>query len=70
MNTKEENAQRIKELIDPILDVFGGADGGIAFAQLCHSFLLEVFAKETSQNEEFILMITRFSKLCSLMLKK
>jgi len=57
--------------LDPILNVFGGADGGVAFAKLRHSLLPSIYAKEnkTQTEEAFVLMVKQFSRLCKEMLK-
>lgn len=56
--------------IDPILNVFGGADGGVAFAKLRHEFLPAIYAKEnkTQSEEDLIMMVKQFSRLCNYML--
>lgn len=58
-----------KELLQPILDVFGGADGGTAFCKMRHEVVPtalaspEVYAKA-------LLSIRSFSALCSLLLEE
>ena len=56
--------------LDPILNVFGGADGGVAFAKLRHEFLPAMYAKEnkTQTEEDLIMMVKQFSRLCKYML--
>lgn len=56
--------------IEPILNVFGGADGGVAFARLRHTFLPEMYANESLEAERLVVMVKQFSRLCELMLKK
>lgn len=53
-----------------MLDLFGGADGGPAFARLRHSFLPDMLKTQDDNMTaaEFILMVRRFSKLCQIML--
>lgn len=67
----QESKDRAGKLLDPILSVFGGEDGGVAFAKLRHQFLPEILDKAgTSVTvDEFILMVHRFSGLCEQMLK-
>lgn len=61
----------VEELIDPILDVFGGADGGIGFVKLRHGFLPNLVDKtnRTELEESVLTMVKQFSKLCEEMLK-
>lgn len=60
-----------KVLLDPMLDLFSGADGGVAFAKLRHSFLPDMLSKRGDENvDEFLTMVERFSRLCTLMLEK
>ena len=57
--------QRTAELIQPILDVFSGADGGVAFSYLRHHLIPSVLASDRKELEqEFITMISQFSRLC------
>lgn len=67
----EEIDKEVKRLLDPILDVFGGVDGGVSFAKLRHEFLPMIFERnrQTGKHDDFILMINQFSKLCGEMLK-
>lgn len=60
------------ELLQPILDVFSGVDGGVAFARLRHSFLPDMLAAQAEDPTavEFVLMVRRFSKLCLIMQEK
>jgi hypothetical protein len=64
------SAAEVQADIDPILNVFGGADGGVAFAKLRHHFLPKIYEKEhkTKTEEDFIKMVKQFSNLCKLML--
>ena len=65
--------EQSKKLLDPILDVIGGADGGVAFARLQHNFLPEMIERYEAldpEAREFMLMVTRFSKMCELMLER
>lgn len=60
----------VKEDLQPIIDVFTGADGGAAFARLHHGILLDVYSKEapTQVEQDFIKMVKQFSKLCSVVI--
>ena len=60
-----------KELLSPILDVFGGSDGGVAFSRLQHGFLPAALdAAPTNQSTaELVKMVRQFSRLCDLALK-
>jgi hypothetical protein len=60
-------------LLQPILDLMGGTDGGVGFAKLRHDFLPEMLKQADGGNytaEEFIKMVQRFSKLCELLMEK
>lgn len=60
-----------QELLSPILDVFGGSDGGSAFAKLQHAFLPAVLdaAATNEKIAELVTMVRQFSHLCDLALK-
>lgn len=66
-------AEQSKELLQPILDLMGGADGGVGFAKLRHDFLPEMLARSEAGESlpaEFVLMVTRFSTLCKTLMGK
>lgn len=70
MNKDEE----VVDLLDPMLDVFGGADGGVAFAKLRHGFLTGLIEKRslgtaTELELSVLTMVGQFSRLCKEMLK-
>ena len=52
-----------------MIDLFTGADGGVAFAKLHHYFLPEILSQRGNSPEvdEFIKMIYQMSHLCELM---
>ena len=65
--------EQSKILLDPILDLAGGTDGGIAFAKLSFQFLPEMLSRAEQGEpmaEEFVLMITRFSTLCKTLMEQ
>jgi hypothetical protein len=66
-----EQEQEIHDLLDPILDLFGGADGGVAFARLKHALLPEMWelASTNQKAVEFQTMVRQFSKTCDYVLK-
>ena len=66
-----EREQEIHDLLDPILDLCGGADGGVAFARLKHSLLPEMWdlAETNAKAAEFQTMIRQFSRTCTHVLK-
>jgi hypothetical protein len=69
MNPSEQS----KELLQPILDLMGGADGGVGFAKLRHDFLPDMLAKSAAGSPleaEMVLVITRFSVLCKTLMAK
>lgn len=61
---------QVRELLIPILNVFGGADGGVAYARLQHDFLRGLYAKEDPSELEQQLkdVVQKFSRLCQVML--
>ena len=61
-----------KKILDPILDVFGGADGGIALSKLRHSMLPSMLEKfeDDKAAAEFVRAVEKFSFLCDVLLKK
>lgn len=71
---KRVAAQKAKEVLNPILDVFGGADGGVAFATLVHSILPNLYNEQNNpqrnpQIDDLLESVERFSRLCELALK-
>ena len=71
MTPEQLEAQR---LLQPVLDVFGAADGGVAFTKLRHGFLPDIIKKHdenpTQTSEDFLRMVEQFSRLCQLMLDR
>jgi hypothetical protein len=67
MSTPHEEAGG---LLQPMLDLFGGADGGVGFAELRHSFMPDMLAQRgTNPNvDEFLTMMERMNRLCKAML--
>lgn len=68
MSPAEENANKI---LTPITDVFGGADGGVAFAKLRHGMLPQLLATEENDPAAAQLceMVRQFSRLCEMVLR-
>jgi len=64
------NDKEIQEDVQPILDMFTGVDGGVAFAKFRHKFLPDVYAQNTPQAQEFKLMMKRMAHLSKIMLGK
>ncbi len=67
------HAEQSRELLQPILDLMGGADGGVGFSKLRHDFLPEMLARTEAGEQlpaELVLMVTRFSVLCKTMMAK
>ena len=60
-----------QEIIDPIMDVFSGSDGGIAFAKLYHAYLPQWLEEESTNPQAKMVLddLRRLSKLCKLMMK-
>lgn len=73
MQTCLEHEDKIsKELIQPILDVMSGADGGIAFAKLRFSLLPHIVARADVNDQKGIEALKAFeivSNLCKSLLK-
>ena len=64
------HSKQARELVAPMVDLFGGADGGVAFAIFQHQFLTHLHEKTedgTISDVEIdtLIMINQFSKLCS-----
>lgn len=69
MDTQEQS----QALLQPIMDLMTGADGGVGFSRLCHSFLPEMLEKTAAGGKleaELVMMVTRMSVLCQTMLEK
>lgn len=60
---------RAKEIIQPILDLFTGADGGVAFAILRHDLLPYALSKPDLY-AEYINSFENVSKICKNILKE
>lgn len=60
------------EVLQPMLDLFSGADGGVGFSNLRHNFVPEMLQRrgEGGQVDEFIKMLYQMSRLCELMMEK
>ncbi len=66
-------SEQAKELLQPILDLMGGADGGVGFTKLRHGFLPDLICKAAAGQPleaELLLAITRVSKLCNFLMEK
>ncbi len=65
--------ERAKVLLDPILDVIGGSDGGVAFTKLRHQFIPDILRMSNETHSQaatdMVTSIERFSKLCNIMLE-
>lgn len=72
MATPQELNAETQALLQPILDVFGGSDGGAAFTELRHGFVPQILNARGTQPkiDDCIKMITQFSQLCALALSK
>lgn len=61
-----------KEVVDPILNLFGAADGGAAFVIFYHQFLPQIYAEDkvlTDLELEFKKSLENVSNLCAHLLK-
>lgn len=70
--TREEALAEVRKDLTPIMDVFGGVDGGVSYSRLHHGFLNEMYSKKypTEAEAALIKMVKQFSRLCALMLEK
>lgn len=61
--------EQAKSVLDPILDVMSGADGGVAFAKLRHSFIPQILESACAdQNAEDILRAFKVvARACEIM---
>ena len=64
----KEHEDKARELLDPILDVFGGSDGGVSFTRLRHRFVPSLLADPNRSvvADELVAVIERFSRLCQM----
>jgi hypothetical protein len=65
--------EQSKALLDPIMDLMVGADGGVGFVKLRHEFLPEMLEKSAAGGKleaELVLMVTRMSILCKTLMEK
>ncbi len=67
--TDQELDKQIREDIQPLVDMFTGADGGTGFARFRHEFLPDVYKMDTEESRQFKLMLKRMSALASMMSK-
>lgn len=57
--------------LNPILDLFGGADGGVAFSRLRHSILPSLYgADDSTVAADVVVMVKQFSRLCNKVLER
>ncbi|ATW62741.1 hypothetical protein SCBWM1_gp57 [Synechococcus phage S-CBWM1] len=62
-----DSANKAKEIMDPILDLMGGADGGVGYAKLLHSVLpalITLSEEGDSRASKLIYSIKLFSEIC------
>lgn len=63
----------VRKILIPILDVFGGADGGVSFAQLQHQIMRDIYQKPkedlTDFDKKIMTVVEDFSRLCSNLLR-
>lgn len=69
---KEERTELINEEVrldlNPILDLFGGADGGVGFTKLRHKFLPDIYQLDSEQARHMKRVVKQFSNLCKTMM--
>lgn len=60
-----------RELLKPMLDLFSGADGGVAYIKLHHGFLNDILSRrgENSNIDDMLAAISLVSQLCAEMQK-
>lgn len=62
-----------KDILNPILNLMGGTDGGVGFAELQHAHLPEFIKLAEAGNAQAIEAVKAFelvSKFCTYLLKK
>ena len=62
--------EKARELLKPILGVFGGEDGGVAFTKLLYEFMPHILESKTQNAAEMTEIITKFSRLCKVLLEE
>jgi hypothetical protein len=62
--------QKTRELIQPMLDLFGGADGGVGFVRM-RAFINDIIEKtdKSALESHFLSDLERMSRLCEGMMK-
>lgn len=62
--------KEVMKLLDPILSVFAGEDGGLSFAILKNKFIPKLMEEPTNGSEQLLTMIKQFSRLCDMAYKR
>lgn len=66
----EEDLYKVRSIIQNILDVFGGADGGVPFAIMFHHHLPELIKSDSVAAQELVRSFTQVNKYCGHLLKR
>lgn len=71
MNNFTETENKAKVLIDPMLDLFGGADGGVGFIKM-RQLVINTMERQNKSvvDAQLLEMFERFSLLCKLLIGK
>ena len=67
--TNGEIDKQIREDIQPLVDMFTGADGGTGFTRFRHQFLPDIYKMDSEESRQFKLMLKRMSSLAVMMMK-
>ena len=68
MKNNSESESESKAILQPILDVFSGSDGGASFTKLRHTLLPSILEENSAASMEVVAKIKAFSNLCSYLL--
>jgi hypothetical protein len=58
---------QIKAILNPIMDVMAGADGGVAFAKLRHSFMRQVMESDGENAQDILKSFKVVARACQIM---
>lgn len=70
MPVSEEDLYKVRAIVQNILDVFGGADGGVAFATMFHSHLPELIKSDSAAAADLMRSFTHINNYCGHLLKR
>lgn len=73
MSDQENFDEQIQQMLQPIMDLFTGTDGGIAYVKLRHSLLPHVWSEVSRPNMtsiEFLEAWDKVSETCKILLER